>query len=173
MCCDVFVIVPMTPEHVAAVARIERESSPSPWSEESFLYEIEQPNSRFLVAKLRGEVVGHIGLWLIGTEAHIATFAVDKAHRRQGIGEALLRASLLRAIDEGVTRATLEVRASNIAAQNLYRKFGFVPIALRKGYYAPEREDAIIMWLDQAHLPTYRERIRQMRCPSSFSSESR
>jgi len=152
----------MTPEDVAEVARIERQSSSTPWSEESLRYEIGQPTSRYVIAKMDGEVVGHLGMWLIAHEAHITTFSVDTRHRRMGIGGLLLWESMTQAINEGVSRFTLEVRASNVPAQNLYRKFGFVPVAVRKRYYAPEQEDAVVMWIDQANTAAYRSRLAAM-----------
>ena len=46
----------------------------------------------------------------------------------------------------GATKMTLEVRVSNITAQNLYRKLGFEERGIRKGYYTDTHEDALIMW---------------------------
>jgi ribosomal-protein-alanine N-acetyltransferase len=50
------------------------------------------------------------------------------------------------AVDIGISRMTLEVRKSNIVAQNLYKKLGFEESGIRKGYYLSNNEDAIIMW---------------------------
>jgi ribosomal-protein-alanine N-acetyltransferase len=55
---------------------------------------------------------------------------------------------LAHALQSGCRQAVLEVRASNHAAQRLYSRFGFAPVAVRKGYYADNDEDAIIMFLD-------------------------
>ncbi len=48
--------------------------------------------------------------------------------------------------DNNIASMTLEVRASNKIAQNLYRKYGFKMGGIRKEYYSDNKEDAIIMW---------------------------
>ena len=78
-------------------------------------------------------------------EAHITTFAVHPAWRRQRIGERLLLAFLDIAIDRGAHEATLEVRLSNLPARRLYEKYGFRPVGLRPRYYSDDNEDALIM----------------------------
>ena len=85
------------------------------------------------------------GMWLMVDEAHITTFAVHPAWRRQHIGERLLLAFLDLAIDRGAREATLEVRLSNLPARRLYEKFGFRPVGLRPRYYSDDNEDALIM----------------------------
>ncbi len=80
-------------------------------------------------------------------EAHITTLAVDPEHRRKGIAERLTVELLQTARDRGMLCATLEVRASNIGAIELYRKIGFEEAAIRKRYYPDNQEDALIMWL--------------------------
>ena len=78
-------------------------------------------------------------------EAHITTFAVHPAWRRQRIGERLLLAFLDLAAARHAREATLEVRLSNIAARRLYEKYGFRPVGLRPRYYSDNGEDALIM----------------------------
>jgi len=58
---------------------------------------------------------------------------------------------------------TLEVRVSNITAQNLYLKYGFQKTGLRKGYYLDNREDAIIMSTDYISSPEFKENMRKLR----------
>ena len=78
-------------------------------------------------------------------EAHITTFAIHPAWRRQRIGERLLLAFLDLAIDRRAREATLEVRLSNLPARRLYEKYGFRPVGLRPRYYSDDGEDALIM----------------------------
>ena len=78
-------------------------------------------------------------------EAHITTFAIHPAWRRQRIGERLLLAFLDLAIDRRAREATLEVRLSNLPARRLYEKYGFKPVGLRPRYYSDDGEDALIM----------------------------
>jgi ribosomal-protein-alanine N-acetyltransferase len=119
----------------------------APWSEASFEKEIRDNNLAFyIVAEVDGSMVGYAGLWCIVEEGHITNVAVHPDHRKKGIGEALVGVLLSHTIDNGILSHTLEVRASNQAAISLYTKFGFEPAGIRKGYYADNGEDAIIMW---------------------------
>src|SRR5205085_10430405 len=88
------------------------------------------------------------GAWSVMDEAHITTIGVHPDHRRHGIGERLFATLLEEAAERGVRRASLEVRESNRAAQSLYAKYGFVPIARRRRYYSDTGEDAIVMWVE-------------------------
>lgn len=131
------------------VIRIERESFASPWSFDSFKWGI---NSRgnthhHLVLRYLRKTIAYIVFSHLYDEAHILNIAVDKRFRRLGIGGVLLEHALKRAKSLGAKKATLEVRVGNIAAQSLYRKFGFKVIATRKKYYSNNGEDAYIMWL--------------------------
>ncbi len=84
-------------------------------------------------------------LWAILEEAHITTMAIDPSYQRQKLGLLLLTQLLLKARNRGLTRATLEVRASNQPAQALYQKFDFKTAGQRKRYYA-DGENALILW---------------------------
>ena len=137
----------MRKEDIDEILEIEKTSFPSPWTREAFLTELEErDSSHFLVAKSEGRVVGYAGFWLAFNEAHITNLAVHLECRRKKIGERLIRFLLKLAISKGAKRATLEVRPSNIAAQNLYQKFGFEIKGVQKGYYNDTGEDALIMW---------------------------
>ena len=93
----------------------------------------------------RPPVVGYGGLWLMVDEAHISTIATHPDWRRRGVGELLLLAMIDGAAEIGANVVTLEVRVSNVAAQTLYRKYGFEIAGRRKGYYSDNGEDALIM----------------------------
>jgi ribosomal-protein-alanine N-acetyltransferase len=84
-------------------------------------------------------------IWRILDEAHIATIATHPDFRRKGIGEHLMIVALLSARDEGARHAFLEVRAGNLAAQLMYKKYGFIVAGTRPRYYKDNYEDAILM----------------------------
>lgn len=139
--------MPLQEGHISAILEIEKLSNGAPWSERSFRNEITNPQSFFLVAQLGDEVVGYAGYWAIVDEAHITTVAVHPDHRRLGLGKRLVRELLEHAQKSGIRCATLEVRRSNEAANSLYRQFGFEEVAIRRGYYPDNGEDAVVMWL--------------------------
>jgi ribosomal-protein-alanine N-acetyltransferase len=74
--------------------------------------------------------------------------AVLPEYRGEGIGELIMRTLMAIAKKYGAEKMTLEVRKSNYVAQNLYSKLGFEPRGIRRGYYADNKEDAVIMWKD-------------------------
>lgn len=137
----------MTSHDIKEVMEIEHLSFTTPWSEESFINEVEKNiSARYIVAKIDGVVVGYGGMWIILDEGHITNIAVHPDYRGMGIGD-MLTASLIRiAKIQELAAVTLEVRRTNIIAQNLYRKHGFEPAGVRPRYYADNNEDAIIMW---------------------------
>ena len=129
------------------VLEIERLSFPTPWSRQSFLHELlENERAVYLVYKEAGRVYGYIGMWVVLDEGHITNLAVHPAFRRRGTGRSLIVRLEEIARERGVRHLTLEVRKSNLAAQNLYRDLGFVSVGIRRQYYLDNMEDAIIMW---------------------------
>jgi ribosomal-protein-alanine N-acetyltransferase len=108
-------------------------------------------------------IVGFTGIWLMVDEAHVTNIAVSQQYRRRGIGELLLIATIDLARELKANTMTLEVRASNIAAQNLYSKYGFVQMGIRNGYYLDNRENAIIMSTENITSASFQEHIRQLR----------
>jgi ribosomal-protein-alanine N-acetyltransferase len=107
----------------------------------------EPPRSPQLEEELRS-IVGYAGIWVMTDEAHITTIASHPDVRGQGVGEFLLVALVHRAIGIGARWMTLEVRASNAVAQNLYRKYTFKEMGVRRRYYSDNGEDALVMWTD-------------------------
>ncbi len=90
-------------------------------------------------------IVGYAGLLAGIDEAEVQTIAVDPAREGVGLGTALLTALLRESARRGCDDVVLEVRADNPRAQDLYRRFGFVQVGLRKGYYKPANVDALVM----------------------------
>jgi len=139
-------VEPMRLEDVAVVHQIERLSFRTPWPAYAFEQELRGNRlARYVVARAGDLVVGFAGLWLMVDEAHVTTFSVHPDWRRQGIGRQLLLALIDLSRSIGARRMTLEVRASNEAAQALYRSFGFDVAGRRPHYYTDDGEDALVM----------------------------
>ena len=138
---------PIREDRIPLILEIERQVNTAAWSERSFRNELDHKHGIFLTAIEKGDVVGYGGVWLVVDEAHITTIAVEPAHQRLGIGQRLVIELLNAAREKGMTCATLEVRAGNEAAIQLYKKLGFEIAATRKGYYPDNKEDAVVMWL--------------------------
>lgn len=133
--------------HVAALLPLERALfGEQPWTERMFWSELGQLDTRHYVVAVDGEdVVGYAGLCDYPDEAWVQTMAVAPSHQGGGTG-ALLLADLL---DEAARRrqrvVSLEVRAGNDRAQRLYERHGFVRTGVRRRYYQPSGEDAVLM----------------------------
>jgi ribosomal-protein-alanine N-acetyltransferase len=154
----------MTLDDLPAVQQIERESFTTPWPPHAYRSELE--NNRlayYLVARSDDRVVGFGGMWMMVDEAHITTFAVGRAWRRQGVGEHLLTALLDYAISRHASEATLEVRPSNHPARRLYEKYGFELVGVRPRYYTDDNEDALIMTTARLDGRPMRERLARLR----------
>ena len=138
----------MTVDDVPAVVDLDQKSFSLPWPERSFRFELmDNPASRCWVAEHDGKVVAMIVVWLIIDEAHVATLATHPDYRRMGIGRRLLAHALRQIMQDGARSSFLEVRASNLAAQEMYRKFGYEATGRRRHYYRDNDEDAILMSL--------------------------
>ena len=98
-------------------------------------------------------------LWAILEEAHIIMLAIHPSFQRQGLGQALLLALLKSACDRQLERSTLEVRSSNLAAVDLYKKFGFKEAGRRKRYYEDTGEDALVMWRSGLEKPEFQQHL--------------
>jgi [ribosomal protein S18]-alanine N-acetyltransferase len=96
------------------------------------------------------KIVGFAGFWMMAGEAHIISLAVKQEFRRQGFGKLLLIELVRAAVKLEAEIVTLEVRVSNFEAQRLYLQYGFVGKGVRRAYYTDNREDALIMTLDEA-----------------------
>ncbi|MCL4270785.1 MAG: ribosomal protein S18-alanine N-acetyltransferase [Anaerolineales bacterium] len=137
------------------VIAIDQVSFSLPWPQRSFQFELtDNLASRCWVAELDGRIVAMIVSWFIIDELHVATIATHPEFRGRGIGKKLLIHALLSAKKEGAVKSFLEVRASNVVAQSMYRTLGFVEDGRRKEYYKDNNEDAILMSLNGLdHLP--------------------
>ncbi len=169
---------------IEQVMPIERLSFPAPWPASAYQYELTQNElSSYLVLRpamqtarrrlwdplrfLRGEarfpVLAYGGFWIMVDEGHISTIAVHPDWRGRGLGELMLVALLDAAILRNAAELTLEVRVSNRVAQNLYRKYSFSEVGLRKRYYHDNNEDALIMTTPRVGDPVFSRRYDDLK----------
>ena len=138
-------------QDVERVMQIDQLSFTMPWPKSSFRFELEENDaSRCWVAEVQfdkgeSDIIGIAVVWQLVDQAHIATIAIHPEYRQMGIGTDFLFYILEKAQSEGMLSATLEVRETNLAAQSLYRKFGFQVTGRRRRYYHDTQEDALIM----------------------------
>lgn len=155
-------IARMCLDDIQHVSRLERRCYSMPWSSSAYVTEIGNHSAYYTVAKdPEGKVVGYAGMWVVMDEMHITTIAVDPSRRGERIGERLLIDLFEHAMAHGAGRTTLEVREHNRAARNLYLKYGFIEVAVRRHYYSDTGENAIVMWLNDLFDPTFLARLRQ------------
>lgn len=153
----------MRPEHLAAVAELEHLCFGSGWTPTNFRKELDNPRCSYFVAQGSGRLAGYLGYWQILEEAHITSVGVHPEFRRQRIAQLLMCRMLEECAAKGIKWITLEVKASNIQAQNLYQKFGFAVMGRRKNYYQAEREDALIMWTEDVSESAFQQRLQALR----------
>ena len=185
-------IRPMAEADIHQVVEVERESFPSSWPRTAYRRELANRLARYIVVFDRSHeppaatpsrrrrllglfrrndepapttdyIVGYVGVWLLVDEAHIVAIAVREAYRRQGLGELLLAEALELALANRQEAVTLEVRRSNVGAQTLYEKYGFLKVGVRRRYYSDNHEDAVIMSTPPIHSATYLDRLVYLR----------
>ena len=138
----------MNSRHAIPVSNLEGRIFTQPWPYQSIEHEVnENARAHGWVAEYQNEIVGYIIGWCFGPEAQVGTFGVDPRYRRNRIGERLLSTLIKNSKSRSSEAVFLEVRKSNIAAQHLYSKHGFVVSGVRKHYYADNNEDALLMTL--------------------------
>jgi ribosomal-protein-alanine N-acetyltransferase len=108
-------------------------------------------------------IIGFAGFWVMADEAHITTIASRKEYHRQGVGELLLMSIVEMAIKLKARIVTLEVRASNTAAQRLYSKYGFTQVGIRRGYYIDNKEDGILMSTEDISSAQFKAHIKKLK----------
>lgn len=120
----------------------------TPWSYESIKSESNNPLAKYIVAidlDDNEKVIGFIGAWVAVFEADIVNIAVHPDYRKFGIGSKLISSFIELGRNEDWYKITLEVRESNLPAQNLYKKYNFEIDGIRKEYYTDNKENAILM----------------------------
>ncbi|MFZ9629681.1 MAG: ribosomal protein S18-alanine N-acetyltransferase [Ilumatobacteraceae bacterium] len=162
------VVEPMRRRDLPEVMRIEQVSYPSPWSAEVFRSEIARVprgDRHYLVLRRGGALLGYGGLMFAVDEAHVTNVAVSPDHQRQGLATRVLAELSWHAVARGSVGLTLEVRVSNVAAQGLYRRFGFESAGVRVRYYE-NTEDAMVMWCHGIQSDEFAARLRSV-CPEA------
>ena len=114
------------------------------WTESILKSELENENSKYIVAKENQNIVGFAGIIILPDDVEITNIVTKKSERKKGIGNLLLDKLIIMARETGKDNISLEVNEKNIIAINLYKKFGFETVGRRKKYYN-QKEDAIIM----------------------------
>lgn len=145
-------IEPMTAHDLLEVVEIEEACRLSLWGWDSYYAELSRPEAIMLVARrarldnLSGHALhGFLSARVSAGELHINNIGVHETARRRGIGNALMQAAVVAAMRQGARAAILEVRAGNVAAQSLYRRYGFEVVGRRRQYYREPPEDALLM----------------------------
>ncbi|MDB5084504.1 MAG: ribosomal-protein-alanine N-acetyltransferase [Bacilli bacterium] len=146
----------MQASDIDRILDIEHLSFTAPWSRNAFEGELHNHFAKYLVIVVGEEVAGYGGMWIILDEAHVTNIALHPDYRGRGLGGKLMERLMAEAIAHGAMHMTLEVRVSNLVAQSLYLRMGFVKNGMRKGYYTDNQEDAIIMWARLSHLRDWR-----------------
>jgi [ribosomal protein S18]-alanine N-acetyltransferase len=162
---DEIVVRPMQASDIETVAKLQRESFSriEVWSPQSYVTELANPNAAYRVAVCRGQVIGFGGIWVVMDEVHITILGVALPYRGNRIGDLLLSELLIESWSMGATRATLEVRETNDAAQKLYARYGFIHVAIRKAYYSDNGENADILWINDMTSAEWRDLFEQNR----------
>lgn len=137
---------PLLPAHIDQMEQIEIECFSVPWSREALEEELENPYAHYVVCTDgAGNVLGYIGSRIVLDSADITNVAVRPQYRRRGVARQLVGRMLAQMAEKGVTGVLLEVRESNLPAQNCYAQAGFTVVGRRKNYYELPKEDALLM----------------------------
>ena len=161
----------MCQEDVAQVTEIDHEAFPTMWPPANYERELKISLAHYIAACEDGRpaggiegqyIVGFAGLWMMADEAHITNIAVRQGYQRRGIGEHLLIAMISLAMEQNARTLTLEVRASNTAAQKLYHKYGFTQVDIRRSYYTDNREDALVMAVSDITGAAFQRHLHQL-----------
>jgi len=157
-------IEPMETSHLSEVMELEKRTYPdSIWPASLFFCEINlNPSGIYFVALKNGKVIGYAGMWLKMRQSHITTVVVDENYRGKGTGMSLVIKLLREAIKHKASHSILEVKKSNRAAIKLYKKLGFKEIGIRKNYYLEDKEDAVVMFLENLKGKSVKETLEQL-----------
>lgn len=156
-------LVPMRRRDLREVLDVERQVFPEPWSMAVFSSELALRSGRaYQVARSGKSLAGYTGLLFVDDEAHVTTVATAPGWQGRGVATVMLATAFRQARTAGIRQISLEVAAGNERAQALYRRFGFMPVGVRKGYYPLTGEDAIVMWVYEVDGGAYAERLDRL-----------
>lgn len=165
-------LAPMTVEDLDLIMSLERACFKDPWTRRMYLIDLtENDLATYLVVRpptprpaqpALPAILAYGGFWMMVDEAHIATVATHPEWRGCGLGLYLMLGLLDAAVARGARLSTLEVRAGNVAAQQLYLKLGYAVVGRRCHYYR-DGEDALIMTTPPLDEPAMQNRLAQAR----------
>jgi len=135
----------MNESHVEQIAELEKVCFSDPWSVPAIASELDNPLSLWIVATEEDTLVGYVGSQTVLGWADMMNLAVAPEYRRKGIGRELVERLIAALKEKNVSCLTLEVRASNASAINLYDDLGFCQVGRRPNYYFKPKEDALIL----------------------------
>lgn len=139
-------VLRMSEEDVDEVWELDKLCFTLPWSRESFADEMKNTLAYYYIIRDdNGILIAYCGFWNVADEGHITNVAVHPDFRCSGYGSLLISKLVEVAKKLKLELLTLEVRAGNIPAQHLYKKYGFEILGKRSRYYADNKEDALIM----------------------------
>lgn len=128
---------------------IEDAQFPEPWTRTMLLDEITNTETRrYTLAVLDKKIIGYLGVMYVLDELHVNTIGTLPGHEGRGVATSLMEEAWQVAKERGVLRATLEVAVSNTRAKELYFRFGFAPVGVRRNYYERTKEDALVLWAE-------------------------
>jgi ribosomal-protein-alanine N-acetyltransferase len=141
-------LAPLAEEHLDAILAVQTGApEAAQWSREDYRTLI-RSGARGWVATVGNSACGFLVVRIAADEMEILNFAVEAAHRRQGIGSKLLAEASGRARQERITKIHLEVRASNRVAREFYEARNFRRTGLRPNYYRHPDDDALLLCAD-------------------------
>ncbi len=168
---DVLRITTATEKDLDDILAIEQRVFPDPWTRNMFADQLDLPRLyTFVSAKVGDELVGYGGLLKIKDEGHLTNLAVKPEWQSHGLGKSLVYFLSLVATTEGISSIMLEVRTPNKAAQELYKKFGFKIMAIRKNYYGFE-DDAYVMAVYGVERPEFMKLLEDIRKTLKYNIE--
>ena len=136
----------LTEEYIDDIYLVGQLSLHVAWSKSEITKELNNKLAKYFIAVIDNKAVGFGGMWIIADEGNVTNIAVHPHYRGKGLGKEIISSMIEYCKANMVADMTLEVRSSNIIAQNLYSLFGFKEEGRRKGFYTDNNEDAIIMW---------------------------
>ena len=146
---ETWTIRPAERRDIPELLEIEVAQFPEPWTRSMLLDEITNKETRrYTVAVEDKTIIGYLGVMFVMDELHVNTVGTLPGYEGRGVATSLMNDAWLVAKEKGVHRATLEVAVSNTRAQELYFRFGFSPVGVRKNYYERTHEDALILWAE-------------------------
>lgn len=142
------------------------------WSRDVFVKELNNHYAHYLVAAdKQGKPIAFIGIWFVIDEMHVMTLAVSEVAKRRGIAEALLILAFKHSYQNRIRTSTLEVKANNLAAINLYEKYLYHKQGIRPKYYA-DGQAALLLWTEEIYtdefLDNFIERLDKLLSKASL-----